>query len=214
MRRRITTAVCALLVAGTAPLTAQITAYSSDTNIRSASSVEGGGFLEFIHKLSGPQFDGLMFTITCGFNCRLTTPFPRELNRHVPLRWRLTYGAMKDDEYVSDPPVVDTSSLTMKVFELGLEAPVAVIANRALIDLGAGVSYLRFGGDADGFSHWSFPLRAQLRVPVAIFTFRLGGGIRFFPPFDSDAFQPATVTGLKTSVEAPLFWFAGIEVHR
>ena len=154
-----------------------------------------GAFLDWIHKLSGPRMVGGGVT---GW-----------ISPDAESHWRFRMSAsMLTSSTDNDRVQPAGTTLRMLRFEPTVEYQVADV-----VDLGTGLSLDRYGGDADGFTHWSFPVYGQLRLPsTSRVQFVMAAGARFFPTFADDDFAPLVINAKEKEGQ---FWFrAGFEVVR
>lgn len=152
-----------------------------------------GSFLDWINKLSGPRMVGLAGT---GW---------LKVSDDFRVRGSIARRRSSDTDAAVTPR---GNQITMWSFQPSLEyqilAPLAV---------GAGFAVHRFSGDADTFTHLSFPVYAQSRLP-------LGGrlhavalvGTQIFSAFDATDFAPLAVTVSRNSTEFVLWASIGLEV--
>lgn len=162
------------------------------------SAQDGGGLgaiLDWIHKLSGPRFVGAGLT---GFYT-----VPGEAQVHL----RLT-GVYRTSISESGEVEPSDANITMITVQPTVEFPVQKIP----LDFGVGVALHRFGGDADGFWHYSIPILAQFRprgggrvIP------RIGVAVHVFPKFDPADFAPLIVDVSRQDAEAVLQLFVGLD---
>jgi hypothetical protein len=164
----------------------------------SAQTDEGGGlgaFLDWLHRLSGPRFVGVGAT---GF---YTVP------GETGIRLRFS-GVYRTSVSESGEVTPANANITMLTLQPTIEFPLQQIP----IDFGIGVGLHHFGGDADGFWHYSIPIVAQFRprgegriVP------RIGLALNVFPKFDATDFAPLVVTVSRDDAEAVLQLFIGLD---
>jgi hypothetical protein len=100
------------------------------------------------------------------------------------------------------------ANITMITLQPTVEFPLQKIP----IDVGIGLAFHHFDGDADGFWHYSIPIQAQFRprgngklVP------RIGAALNVFPKFDDTDFAPLTVDVSRDHAEAVLQLFLGFD---
>jgi hypothetical protein len=156
-----------------------------------------GGFLDWLHKLSGPRFLGAGLTGVY--------TFPGEAG----IRLRLS-GVYRTSISESGEVTPADANITMLSVQPALELPVQKIP----IDFGVGFALHRFGGDAVGFWHYSVPIYVQLRPRSAGRVSPLFGiGIDVFPKFEQADFAPLTVTVSRVDSEAVLHLFAGLTIR-
>ena len=167
---------------------------------RQFAEADGGGlgvFLDWLHKLSGPRFVG------GGVSGFVTLP------GDAGVRLRLS-GAYRTSTGESGEVTPDYANITMLSVQPAVEFPV----QRIPIDFGLGVALHRFGGDAEGFWHYSVPVYVQFRprntrrvAPL------LGIGVHIFPRFEPSDFEPLAVTVSRQDSEAVLQVFAGVSIR-
>jgi hypothetical protein len=167
---------------------------------RQLEASDGGGvgiFLDWLHKLSGPRFVG------AGLSGFLTLPG----DAGVRLRLSGTYRTSTGESGEVTP---EDANITMLSVQPAVEFPV----QRIPIDFGVGVALHRFGGDAEGFWHYSVPVYVQFRprntrriAPL------LGVGVHIFPRFEPSDFAPLVVTVSRQDSEAVLQVFAGVSIR-
>jgi len=138
----------------------------------------GGGFLDWIHRLSGPGMIGPGATLFRTWD-------------KVRVRVAGAYLAPICDDKIDPDHTFNMLSLRPSV-----EIPV-----HGSFEISAGVDLHRFGGDGhDAVVKLSVPVYGQFRVPLGLrsnFFLRLAVGGRYFPGFDATDFGGA-VRGLKT----------------
>jgi hypothetical protein len=162
-----------------------------------AQSAGAGGILDWIHKLSGPQFIGGGITAygtlkgESGIRARLS----------VLHRW-----SVDEAEEVTPPD----ANITMWTVQPSLEFPLKDVP----IELAVGIAVHRFQKDVDPFWHYSVPVSVQGRFPVngsrSLFL-RPGISINIFPAFGPDDFQPLDVDVSRDKGEVVLQLFFGID---
>ena len=159
-----------------------------------AQDLDLGGFLDWLHKLSGPGFVG------AGLTAAYTIP------GSAKVRLRLS-GVYRTSVSESGKVIPADANITMISVQPAVEFPVQVIP----IDFGIGFALHRFGGDAAGFWHYSVPIYVQFRPrgdrrvhPL------LGVGVHIFPKFDATDFAPLAVTVNRVNAEPVLQLFAGL----
>ena len=181
----------------------------------SVTSVQGveaqggiGPILDWINKLTGPQFGGVGAQIYFPFRWD-GEPLPRPSAPgeipfdHGPLRLRLTgsYGWSMD---------VTGSTIKMATGEVKLEYPVS-FGQVELAPVG-GYARHRFFGDVDLFGHQSWSLEGQLRFPVGSpVLLRISVGAHFFPRFEATDFEPLTIDVSRTEGETVLGVLVGFD---
>lgn len=156
-----------------------------------------GPILDWIHKLSGPPFvgAGLTGSITVGQE-------PRFL-----LRLTGVYRTSVSESDAVDP---DDANITMITLQPTVELPLETIP----FDFGIGVALHRFGGDADGFWHYSVPVLVQWRPRNASRLIpRIGLALHVFPEFDATDFAPLTVDVSRDGAEAVLQSFVSLAIR-
>jgi hypothetical protein len=156
-----------------------------------------GAILDWLHKLSGPRFVGAGLTGS-------VAPAGES-----GIRLRLT-GVYRTSISESGEVTPADANITMISVQPAVEFPVSEID----VDFGVGFALHRFGGDADGFWHYSVPVYMQYRprkdwrvVPL------LGIGVHVFPKFDQADFAPLNVTVSRQDAEAVLQIFAGVSIR-
>ena len=151
-----------------------------------------GGVLEWIHRLSGPQFIGPAVSYARG---------------NEAARFRLS-GAYRWS--FSSEDQIDPSDAGLTMFSL---TPAGEFRVWNWLEAGAGVGAHRYGGDADGFWHWSIPLYAQAMVPMSDrLDARIGLGWHYFFEFGADDFAPLVVTAPRDGGEWVFTLFGGVDV--
>jgi len=156
-----------------------------------------GGFLDWLHKLSGPRFVG------AGLTAFYTVP------GEAGIRLRLS-GVYRTSISESGEVTPADGNITMISVQPAVEFPVQKIP----IDFGVGFALHRFGGDAQGFWHYSVPIYVQFRPRGAgRVTPLLGVGVHIFPKFDQADFAPLAVTVSRVDSEAVLQLFAGLTIR-
>ena len=156
-----------------------------------------GAILDWIHELSGPQLVGPAFSY-----------YSRELGPEEAFHWRVTaaYHSSFDSDNAIDP---DGSKITKLSIQPTLEIP---ITGPLEIEIGAALH--RFGGDADGFWHWSFPAYGQVRVPIFGETsLRMGLGGHYWLKFAEEDFAPLVVDVNRNGGEFTFGGFLGFDVR-
>jgi hypothetical protein len=148
--------------------------------------------IDWVNRLSGPQFVGPNVSYAVG-------------NDRVRGRLALAYRW----SVASDDAISPDGSITM--FSVSPTVEVRVLDQ---LDLGLGFAHHRYGGDVDGFGHWSLPFYAQGVFPASsTVDIRFGAGANWFFEFESDDFQPLTVTAPRDGGELVPMIFAGVELH-
>jgi len=156
-----------------------------------------GGFLDWLHKLSGPRFVGV------GLTTSYTVP------GEAGIRLRLS-GVYRTSVSESGEVTPADANITMISVQPALEFPVQKIP----LDFGVGFALHRFGGDATGFWHYSVPIYVQYRPRDAgKVTPFIGAGVHIFPKFGAADFLPLNVTVSRTDSEAVLQLFAGLTIR-
>lgn len=155
-----------------------------------------GGIMDFIHKLSGPQFFG-----------GGVTGYWRPSD--APLQARLT-AVLRSSIREEGEVVPDDANITMTTLQLGLE----YLLPRVPVNLAGAVAYHRFGGDADTFWHPSFPFEAAARIPPigGRVVIRPAIGYHIFPGFDTADFEPLVVSVSRDETEYVRYYSLTIEV--
>jgi hypothetical protein len=142
------------------------------------SGQEGGGFLDWIHRLSGPGMIG---------------PGGSGFWQGETFRFRVAGAYLFP---VSDDKIEAGHTLNMLSLRPSVEVPV-----RGPFEISAGVDLHRFGGEGhEAVVKLSVPVYGQLRVPLGArgnWFLRAAVGGRYFPSFEVDDFEGA-VRGLKT----------------
>ena len=155
-----------------------------------------GGLLDWIHKLSGPQFIGPSVSYATGGDAarfRVTGAY----------RWSFA----SDD--VIDPDGTITQLTIQPTGELRIWAPEG---NAFRLEGTAGVALHRYMGDSDGFWHWSVPVYLQGLVPVSTGRdLRLGAGGHYFFEFGPDDFLPLDVEAPRDGGEFTWAFYAGLD---
>ena len=156
-----------------------------------------GAFLDWLNKLSGPRFVGAGVTAYYQFR------------GDAEIRLRLS-GVYRTSVSESGEVTPADANITMITLQPAVEFPVQKIP----IDFGVGFAVHRFGGDADGFWHYSVPVYAQFRPRgERRVTPLLGIGVHIFPKFDAADFAPLGVTVSREDSEAVLQFFAGVSIR-
>ncbi len=169
---------------------------------------DGGGlgaFLDWLHRLSGPRFVG------GGLTAFSTIP------GETRIRLRLT-GAYRTSVSEEGEVTPADANITMITLQPAVEFPLRNLP----VDISLGLGLHRFGGDADGFWHYSIPISAQYRsLSGGRFAPRFGAAVNLFPAFDPSDFAPLDVTVSRDGTEAVLqvflgldFWLSGSRVRR
>ncbi|UCC24615.1 MAG: hypothetical protein JSU98_12880 [Gemmatimonadales bacterium] len=137
-----------------------------------------GAVIDWIHRLSGPSMLGGAVSVA--------HPLGSE---RVRGRLQLAYRvAVASDDRIEP----DGASVTMFTIRPGVEIPLFWY-----LELNSGIAFNRFGGDADeGFWKASFPVLAQLRIPLGEgrWMLRAGAGLEYFPKFSEGDFDPIDVS--------------------
>ncbi|NIS66486.1 MAG: hypothetical protein GTO05_15265 [Gemmatimonadales bacterium] len=161
-----------------------------------AQSAGLGGLLDWIHRLSGPQFAG----------AGVTAFGTLKGESHVRARLSVVHRRSFDEaEEVVQPDVM----ITMWTVQPTIEFPL----QNAPLELAVGVAFHRFQGDVDPFWHYSVPVLAQVRLKTGSVFPRFGLGIHIFPAFGPDDFSPLTVDVSRDKAELVLQFFLGIDVQ-
>jgi len=156
-----------------------------------------GAFLDWLHKLSGPRFVGAGLS---GFHT---------LPGNAGVRLRLS-GVYRTSIGESGEVTPAEANITLISLQPAVEFPVQGIP----IDFGVGVALHRFGGDAEGFWHYSVPVYVQFRPRNARRVAPLLGiGVHVFPRFEPSDFAPLVVTVSRQDSEAVLQVFAGLSIR-
>ncbi len=138
----------------------------------------GGGFLDWIHRLSGPGMIGPGASLFLEWNT-------------VRVRVAGAYLVPLNDDKIDDDHTFNMFSLRPSL-ELRVHGP---------LEVSAGVDLHRFGGDGhDPVYKLSVPAYGQLRIPLDTegrWFLRVALGGRYFPSFDPDDFDGG-ISGLKT----------------
>lgn len=159
-----------------------------------------GAILDWINKLSGPEFWGV--------GASFSVPLPGAEGRDPYFRYRLD-GILHfsyDEAEEVDP---DDADIRMFTIRNTVEFPVRYLP----LDFTAGVSLHRFSGsDFDAFWHWSVPIALQVRVPLSSrATLRFGPSLDIFPAFDDEDFLPLIVDVSRDDAEAVFGLFVGVD---
>ena len=148
-----------------------------------------GGVLEWIHRLSGPQFIGPSVSYARG----------EEVGFRLALAYRWSVA--------SDAQIDPDGRLTMLSLTPTIEFGVL-----DQLRLGTGAAAHRYGGDVDGFWHWSVPVYAQGVFPASnSMDVLVGAGAHYFFEFEADDFSPRTVTAPRDGGELVPMLFAGLQ---
>ena len=168
------------------------------TGVASAQTAEGGGlggFIDWLIRLSGPPFVG----------AGATAFYTLRGEAGVRLRFSAAYRTSVSESGEVTP---EDANITMVTLQPSVEFPL----QKSPIDVGIGFAFHSFGGDADGFWHYSVPLSAQYRprgngsvVP------RIGAALNVFPKFDATDFAPLDVSVSRDNAEAVFQLFLGFE---
>ncbi|MCJ7627520.1 MAG: hypothetical protein MUO50_03930 [Longimicrobiales bacterium] len=157
----------------------------------------GGGFIDWIHRLSGPSMVGPAVSYYSTLSER-------------GVRFRIT-GAYRVAVASDDQIEPDGSGINMFSIQPAIEFPIV-----GPLEVNAGVALHRFAGDFDdAFWHWSVPIYPQIRIPLgedSRLSVRLGLGVHYFPKFDADDFVPLTVTVKRNRGEWSKAFFAGLDL--
>jgi hypothetical protein len=148
----------------------------------SAASSQVGALLDWINKLSGPQFVGV--------GASFYTPVARQDDGEPYLFYRLD-GMIHFSYDEAEEVEPDDASIQMFTLRNMLQFPVRYLP----LDFGVGVALHRFSGtDFDAFWHVSYPIQAQVRAPLAPgVTLRFGSNVDVYPAFDGGDFLPLFV---------------------
>jgi hypothetical protein len=168
-----------------------------------------GAILDWIHKLSGPQFIGFglnAYHEFAGVPLREENPAHREPG--IRLRLSTIYRTSIREAADVDP---DNANITMLTIQPTVEFPIT----RIPLEFGVGVALNRFGGDADSFWHLSVPVLAQFRPRQASWRFvpRVGVAVHVFPGFSASDFAPLVVDVQRDAAEAVFELFVAVERH-
>jgi hypothetical protein len=157
-----------------------------------------GAFLDWLHRLSGPRFVGAGVTAF------------KEISGDSGIRLRVS-GVYRTSVSESGEVTPSDANITMISLQPALEFAVQKLP----IEFGVGLALHRFGGDAEGFWHYSVPVYVQFRPrgaarvqPV------LGIGVHLFPKFEAQDFAPLAVTVSRQDSEAVLQLFGGVSIRR
>jgi hypothetical protein len=138
----------------------------------------GGGFLDWIHRLSGPGMMGPGVSLFWQ-------------GETIRLRVAGAYLVPLNDDKIDPDHTFNMVSLRPSV-EVPVWSP---------FEISAGADLHRFGGEGhDAVVKLSVPVYGQLRVPLGLrgnWFLRVALGGRYFPSFDPDDFDGA-ISGLKT----------------
>jgi hypothetical protein len=150
-----------------------------------------GGLLDWIHKLSGPQFIGPTLSYAVGGEAA---------------RFRLS-GSYRWSVWSEDAIDPADGSITMFSVE-----PAGEFTLYRWLEARAGVALHRYMGDSDGFWHWSLPVYLQGLVPVSDrLDLRLGAGGHYFFEFGPDDFLPLIVEAPRDGGEFTWAFYAGVD---
>jgi hypothetical protein len=175
----------------------------------------GGGFWEFIHKLSGPEFisdPAKSFSVALWFNCLGKRRENPDCNPHWAVRYSYAVLEATDD---SDEAVGDSIGLHMITNQLTVEwepldrtlGPI-----QAVLGPGVGISAHRLRGRAfESFDQLSFPLFAHASLAYKIISLRAGLGWRAFQEFDKADFL--RVVTVDDGMEFVRFEYLGLELR-
>jgi hypothetical protein len=147
-----------------------------------------GAILDWLGRMSGPQFWQVGATATAGFE-----PGDPERTSGVAGRVAVMAGRSFASVEQIDPDAASINILTVKP-----TLEYAVLSG--VVGFEAGVAFHRFSGDADPFWHVSFPIHAALRPfarvrgAEALKGLRIGASANFFQQFQAEDFGPLVVT--------------------
>jgi hypothetical protein len=155
-----------------------------------------GAIVDFIYKLSGPQFLGAGLT---GYWRPSDTPLQARLSA-------IRRSSIREEGEV----VPDDANITMTTLQLGLE----YLVPRVPVNFAGAVAYHRFGGDADAFWHPSFPFEVAARIPPigGRVVIRPAIGYHIFTAFDDSDFEPLVVSVSRDETEYVRYFSLTIEV--
>ncbi len=172
-------------------LTRAILALASIPLASSPADAQISAVIDWINRLSGPQFVGPNLSYAAG-------------NDRVRARGALAYRW----SVASDDAIAPGGTITM--FSVSPTVEFRVLEQ---LDLGLGVAAHHYGGDVDGFWHWSVPFYAQGVFPASDrVDIRFGGGANWFFKFKDSDFLPLTVTAPRDGGELVPMIFAGVEL--
>lgn len=162
-----------------------------------------GGFLDWIHRLSGPRMlGGSISVFSPTWNRSDETPI---------LRGRLT-GAYRHSFSSDDKIDPDGSAVTMFSIQPMVEFYLFEIGQDNHIDIAIGAAFNKFGGDSDPFWHTSFPAYLQGGVHLTDSVFlKIGVGAHYWPKFDASDFDPLVVDVERTEGEFTPAAFVGLD---
>ncbi|HSM59665.1 MAG TPA: hypothetical protein VK849_02660, partial [Longimicrobiales bacterium] len=154
-----------------------------------------GGVIDWIIRLSGPGLVGPAIS------------YFHQFEAGVRVRFSLAYRVSENSDDAIEP---DGSSINALTLRPDLEVPI-----RGPLEVGAGVSVNRFGGDIDqGFWHASIPVFLQVRAPfdaAGPWRARAGLGLEYFMEFDAADFDPLTVDVSTSGGEWAPIAFIGVD---
>jgi len=139
----------------------------------------GGGFLDWIHKLSGPSMLGPAASYYWGFE---------GFRVRVAADLRFPVG-------FKDHTIEPDHSLNMLSLQPSMEIPVNFLRIRDAtpFELNAGIGLHRLGGKGhDAVYHISIPIYGQVRIPLGsqkAWFLRIGLGAHYFPSFSEEDFD-------------------------
>jgi hypothetical protein len=175
----------------------------------------GGGFWEFIHKLSGPEFisdPAKSFTLALWFDCLGKRSLSTPCNPHLAFRYSYAVLDATDD---SDDAVGDSVGLHMITNQLTVEWEALdkkLGPLQATLGPAVGISSHRFRGRAfESFDQLSFPLFAHGSLAYGVLAFRAGIGWRAFQEFDQADFRRVVKVG--DGMEFVRFEYLGLELR-
>ena len=183
------------------------------------SAQNGGGFggvMEWLSRLSGPQFGGSSVSLFTPDLWRRTHPGGQATSRHFRLRIMGGYHGSFSSDDVIDP---DGSSITMTTFQPMLEIPIWPLHPTTWhIEGGIGFAWHWFDGAPNAFRNESIPVHFQfvreignplgLRLDV-----RAGVGAQYWMKFADSDFLPIDVTMDRNVREVNWKLFAGFDWH-
>ncbi len=168
-----------------------------------------GGFMNWVNRL-GPQFGGGGLSLfTSGFGP--TTPDSDTGAFRLRLSGAYNW-AFSSDDFI-DP---DGSSITMASINPMLEFRFYESGNFNF-EIASGASFNRFGGDANGFWHTSFPAFLQVGWRVNgsdTWELKAGLGAHYWPEFETTDFAPLVVDVRRNESEITFpDLFVGFDIH-
>lgn len=163
-----------------------------------------GAILDWIHKLSGPEFAGPAISYTFSPESLFEETWEGVERPY----FRISAALRRSSD--SSPAVMPAGNkITMFSIQPTLAIPIT-----GPLEIEVGIGLHRFGGDVDGFWAWSFPAYGQVRVPVrGRVSLRMGLGGHYWLKFAEEDFAPLVVDVERDTKEFAVGGFLGVDIR-